>query len=141
MSPGTRVSVNLACVGLKANTLALLMLVPRGQTDTHDYLYMHLYVHCTILPTFADKDLSCRNKYHQSENNAVMLLRKDSGCDELLMLNMFIFYGKDAESKGIPRSKQQHMGHECEVPDSGNRWMEETGFMVWQPYFIQKNNS
>jgi hypothetical protein len=78
-------------------------------------------------------------KYHQSERDAVMLLIEDAGCDELLVLNMFIFYGKDAGSKDIPMSKQQHRGHENEVLDSGNRWMEETGgFMLWQPYFIKK---
>lgn len=107
----------------------------------HDHLYMHLYVHCTILPTFADKHLSCRTKYHQSENNAVMLLRKDGGCDELLMLNMFIFYGKDAESKGIPRSKQQHRGHKSEVPDSGNRWMKRLVSCFDSPTSHKKKNN
>jgi hypothetical protein len=37
-----------------------------------------------------------------------MILIKDVGCDELLRLNMFIFYGTGAVSKGIPISKQQH---------------------------------
>jgi hypothetical protein len=54
-----------------------------------------------------------------------MLLIEDAGCDELLILNMFIFYGKGAGSKGIPMSKQQHRGHESEVLDSGNRWLED----------------
>jgi len=67
-----------------------------------------------------------------------MIPIKDAGCDELLTLNMFIFYGKGARSRGIPLSKQQHRGHESEVLESGNRWMEEIGFMLWQPYFIKK---
>jgi hypothetical protein len=37
-----------------------------------------------------------------------MILIKDAGCDELLLSNMFIFYGEGAGSKGIPMSKQQH---------------------------------
>ena len=67
-----------------------------------------------------------------------MILTKDAGCDKLLTLNMFILYGRGAGGKGIPMSKQQHRGHESEVLESGNRWMEETGFMLWQPYFIKK---
>jgi len=63
---------------------------------------------------------------------------KDAGCDELLTLNMFIFYCKGAGSKGIPMSKRQHRGRESEVLESSNRWMEEIGFMLWQPYFIKK---
>jgi len=54
------------------------------------------------------------------------------------MLNMFILYGRGAGSKGIPMSKQQHRGHESEVLESGNRWREEIGFMLWQAYFIKK---
>jgi len=65
-----------------------------------------------------------------------MILTKDAGCDELLTLNIFIFYCKGAGSKGIPMSKQQHKVHESEVLESGNRWMEETGFTFWQPHFI-----
>ena len=38
-------------------------------------------------------------KYHLSENNAVMILIKDAGCDELLKLDKFIFYGEGAGSK------------------------------------------
>jgi hypothetical protein len=51
---------------------------------------------------------------------------------------MFILHGRGAGSKGIPMSKQQHRGHESEVLESGDRQMEETGFMLWQPYFIKK---
>jgi len=54
------------------------------------------------------------------------------------MLNTFILYGRGAGSKGIPMSKQQQREHESEVLESGNRWMKETGFMLWQPYFIKK---
>jgi hypothetical protein len=60
-----------------------------------------------------------------------MILIKDAGCDELLTLNMFILNGKVAGSKGIPMSKQQHRGHKSEVLESGKRWMEEIGFMLW----------
>jgi hypothetical protein len=35
-------------------------------------------------------------------------------------------------------SKQQHGGHESEVLESGNRWIEEISFTLWQPYFIKK---
>jgi hypothetical protein len=50
-----------------------------------------------------------------------MILINDAGCDELLTLNIFIFYRKGAGSKGIPMSKQ-HRGHESEILESGNGW-------------------
>ena len=59
LCPKVQVNVNLACVSLKANTLALLMIAPCGQTDMHDHSYIYFYVHCTILPTFTDKHLNC----------------------------------------------------------------------------------
>jgi hypothetical protein len=42
-----QVSVNLASVGLKANTLAPLMLAPCGQKFMHDHSHMHFYIHST----------------------------------------------------------------------------------------------
>ena len=52
------------------------------------------------------------NQHHQSENSVVVLLIVKAGCHGLLMLQIFILYGKDAESKAIPMSKHQHRGHE-----------------------------
>jgi hypothetical protein len=41
-----------------------------------------------------------------------MLLRIKVWCDELLMLNIFMLYGKGAKTKAIPMSKHQHREHE-----------------------------